>query len=458
MDRLQEKKEKNKIFYKTMFSIAIPVTLQNLISSSLNMIDIFMITKLGDANIAAVGQANQVFFLFAILLFGISSGTSIFIAQFWGKRDRTNIKRVLGISLFSGAIVSVIFTLASLLIPHIIMKILINDTEVIALGVKYLRIVCISYIFTAITFAFSGACRSVRQANLPLFASVVSILINTFLNYALIFGKFGLPMLGIEGAATATLIARVVECALIVVIIYRGSKENVLRATWRELTDLSKSFVKKFFETTSPVIINEGMWSLGMVMYSIAYSKLGKEATAAVQVSVTIQNIFMVFAFGLAGACATMIGNKIGEGDEEEGIRYAKKFCIIGVILGLTLAAILYFSSPIILKLFSGDPSLYETSRKILRTLAFFIPFKLFTAVVIVGIFRGGGDTKYSMILEIACVWLVGVPLAFISAMVFKFPVYYVVAFAYSEEIVKSVVSIPRIVSRKWMKNIVEDV
>ena len=166
----------------------------------------------------------------------------------------------------------------------------------------------------------------------------------------------------------------------------------------------------------------------------------------------------MVFAFGLAGACATMIGNKIGEGEEEEGIRYAKKFSIIGLFLGLILAATLYFTSPIILKLFGDDPALYETSKKILQTLAFFIPFKLFTAVSIVGIFRGGGDTKYSMLLEIGCVWLVGVPLAFIGAVVLKLPVYYVVAFAYTEEIVKTLLAIPRIVSKKWMKNIVDDI
>lgn len=458
MDRLEDKREKNKIFYKTMLAIAVPVTLQNLISSSLNMIDIFMITKLGDANIAAVGQANQVFFLFAILLFGISSGASIFIAQFWGKRDRANIKRMIGIAIISGSIVSAIFTLASLLMPHTIMRILINDPEVIELGVKYLRIVSISYIFTAVTFAFSGACRSVRQAKLPLFVSVISILINTFLNYALIFGKFGFPMWGIEGAATATLIARIIECVLIVGIIYKAKGENVLRATFSELTDISMKFVKNFYKTAFPVIMNEGMWSLGMVMYSIAYASLGKQATAAVQVAVTIQNIFMVFAFGLAGACATMIGNKIGEGDEAEGIRYAKKFTIIGVILGIALAVILYFTSPLILKLFSGNASLYDTSKKILQTLAFFIPFKLFTAVMIVGIFRGGGDTKYSMILEIGCVWLVGVPLAFIGALVFKLPVYYVVALAYSEEIVKSIASIPRLLSKKWVKNIVEDI
>ncbi len=453
-----DKKEKNKIFYATMLSIAVPVTLQNLISSSLNMIDIFMITKLGDANIAAVGQANQLFFLFAIILFGISSGSSIFIAQFWGKRDRESIKSVLGIAIFAGAILSGIFTLAALLIPEQIMKILINDPEVIELGAKYLRIVCFSYIFTSVTFAFSGACRSVRQAKLPLFVSMAAILINTFLNYALILGKFGLPSLGIEGAATATLIARIVECILLVGIIYRGKGQNVLRAKWSELTNITFKFVKKFFKTSSPVIINEGMWSLGMVMYSIAYASLGKEATAASQIAITIQDIFMVFAFGLAGACATMIGNKIGEGDEEEGRRYAKKFSVIGIVLGTLMGILLYFTSPFILKLFSSDKALFETSKQILKIIAFFIPFKLFTAVVMVGVFRGGGDTKYSMILETGCVWLVGVPLAFIGALVFKLPVYYVVGLAYSEEIVKSILSLPRLISGKWMRNVVDDI
>lgn len=453
------KSEKNMEFYKTMLSIALPVTIQNLISSSLNMIDIFMITKLGEANIAATGQANQVFFLFAIILFGINSGSSIFIAQFWGKRDRTNIRRVLGLAIISGVILSLIFTSAAILFPASIMKLLINDKEVIDLGVKYLRVIAISYIFTAVTFAYSGACRSIRQAKLPMLASIASILINSVLNYGLIFGNFGLPEMKIEGAALATLIARVVECLLIVIMIYKGKGTDVLNAKISELIDISFRFVKKFFKTTMPVIMNEGMWSLGVVMYSIAYARIGKEATAAVQVALTIQNIFMVFSLGLASACATMIGNKIGENKNEEGIIYAKKFCIIGVIVGLTLAVILYVSSPYLLKLFSSSsPELYESSRKVLRTIAFFIPSKLFTTILIVGIFRGGGDTKYSMMLEIGCVWLVGVPFAFIGALVLKLPVYLVLACAYSEELVKSVLGLPRLISKKWIKNVVEDI
>ncbi|AFS77423.1 MATE efflux family protein [Gottschalkia acidurici 9a] len=450
--------KKDKTFYKAMFSIAIPVTIQNLISSSLNMVDTLMVTKLGSTNVAAVGQANQVFFLLTLLLFGISSGASIFIAQFWGKRDRINIRRVLGLAIILGVSLSLIFTFAALLFSKQIMRILINDAEVIALGSKYLKIVCISYIFTAITYAYSGACRSVRQAKLPMLISFISILLNTLLNYTFIFGNFGFKAMGIEGAAIATVIARMIESFLIVSIIYRD-EGNVLKAKIRELTDISSNFVKKFIHTTLPVIMNEGMWSLGVVMYSIAYASGGKEATAAVQVAITIQNIFMVLSLGLASACATMIGNKIGSGEEEEGILYAKKFCVIGAIAGICLGLILYLSSPYILKIFSStSPQLYETSKKVLAVISVFIPCKLFTTVMIVGVFRGGGDTKYSMMLEVGCVWLIGVPFAFIGALVFKLPVYWVVACAYTEEIIKTLLGMPRLISKKWVKNIVEDI
>ncbi|KNF08375.1 multidrug resistance protein [Gottschalkia purinilytica] len=450
---------KDKDFYRTMLSIALPVTLQNLISSSLNMIDTFMITGLGEASIAAVGQANQVFFLFSILLFGINSGASIFIAQFWGKRDASNIRRVLGLGIIIGSIVGLIFTIAALVFPRTIMRILINDPEVIELGVKYLRVVCISYIFTSITFAYSGACRSVRQARLPMVVSGLSIIVNTVLNYCLIFGKFGFPQLGVSGAALATVIARVVEALTIIFIIYRDGSRNVLAAKIKEMTDISIGFVKKFLKTISPVILNEGLWSLGLVMYSIAYAKIGKEATAAVQIATTIQNIFMVLSLGLAGACATMIGNKIGANEEEEGISYAKKFCIIGIITGTILGILLYVSAPFILKLFSNiSPELFETAKKIIRVIAFYIPSKLYTSILVVGIFRGGGDTKYSMILEAGCVWIVGVPLAFLGALVLKLPVHWVVALAYSEEAVKTILGTPRALSNKWIKNLVDDI
>ena len=446
---------KDKNFYKVMLGIALPIVLQNLISSSLNMVDTLMITSLGEASIAAVGLANQVFFFFVLILFGINSGSSIFVAQFWGKRDVKNIRRILGIALMIGGALSIIFAASAFFMPKAIMRIFTKDIEVVELGVKYLRIVSISYLLTAVSFSFSVASRSIGQAKVPMIVSAIALLVNTLFNYLLIFGKLGFPQMGIEGAALATLISRIIEMVLILFITY--SSRNALAAKPRELLDISASFLAKFFKTTTPVILNEFFWSLGMVMYSIAYARIGKEATATVQISTTIQNIFMVVSMGLANACAVMIGNKIGADNKEEGITYAKTFSVLGPTIGIILGILLYFLSPIILLLFDKlSPEVYYSARRMLIVISVTMSIRTFNAILIVGILRSGGDTKFSMFLEMGSVWLVGVPLAFLGALVFKLPVYWVLAMVSLEEVVKATIGIPRLLSMKWVRNVVE--
>ncbi len=448
---------KNKDFFKAMLAIALPITLQNLIASSVNMLDTLMITSLGKEALAAVGLANQVFFFYAVTIFGVATGSSIFIAQFWGKKDTMNIRRILGLSLTIVSALGVIFTLAALFVPEHIMRIFSNDTKVIKLGVDYLRIVSFSYIITGISFAYAVASRSIGQAKMPMVVSIVSFVTNAVFNYLLIFGKLGFPQLGIKGAAYGTLIARSVEIALILYFIYSNNK-NPLAGSIKDMTDWTGDFVKKYFKTAYPVILNEAFWSLGTVLYSIAYAKIGTEAAAAVQILNTVQNIFMVMTRGLANACTVMVGNKIGAEEEEVAIEYANSFMIISIVLGMILGIILFFTSDAILMFFKNlTPELYATSKKLLIVLAVFFFVKVLNGTMIVGILRGGGDTRFSMILEMAAVWLVGVPLAFLGALVFKLPVYYVSALVYMEEVVKAVVCIPRIVSKKWVTNVITD-
>ncbi len=446
---------KDKNFYKTMLGIALPIALQNLISSSLNMVDTLMITELGNSNIAAVGLANQVFFFFALILFGINSGSSIFVAQFWGKRDVKNIRRILGIALMIGGALSIVFATSAFFMPKAIMKIFTKEIDVIELGVRYLKIVSISYLLTAVSFSFSVASRSIGQAKVPMIVSAIALLINTAFNWLLIFGNFGFPQLGIEGAALATLISRIIEMALILFITYRN--RNALAAKPRELLDISADFLAKFFKTTTPVILNEFFWSLGMVMYSIAYARIGKEATATVQISTTIQNIFMVMSMGMANACAVMIGNKIGADNKDEALTYAKTFSILGPATGIILGGLLYLLSPVVLKLFNNlTPEVYYSARRMLIVISLTMSIRIFNAILIVGILRSGGDTKFSMFLEMGSVWLVGVPLAFLGALVLKLPVYWVLAMVSLEEVVKATVGIPRLLSMKWVRNVVD--
>lgn len=447
---------KDKAFFKAMLSIALPITIQNLIASSVNMLDTLMITSLGQESLAAVGLANQVFFFYGVTVFGIATGSAIFIAQFWGKKDVVNIKKILGLSLTIASLLGIIFTLAALLIPEHIMRIFSKDPVVIGLGVKYLKTVSISYIITGVSFSYAVASRSVGEAKMPVIASLASFITNGIFNYLLIFGKFGFPKLGIIGAAYGTLIARIVELFIILYSIY--SSRGPLAGSIKEMTDWNKDFVKKYFKTATPVIFNEALWSLGTVLYSIAYAKIGTEAAAAVQILNTVQNIFMVITRGMGNACTVMVGNKIGAGEEEVAIQYANKFLILSIIMGLFLGSGLFLTSDLILKVFKNlTPELYITSKKLLMVLAIFFTVKVYNGTLIVGVLRGGGDTRFSMLLEMGAVWFVGVPLAFLGALVFKLPVYYVTPLVYTEEIVKAIIGTPRVISQKWVTNLIED-
>ncbi|MTI54128.1 MATE family efflux transporter [Geosporobacter ferrireducens] len=442
-------------FYKTMLGIALPITLQNLISSALNMVDTVMIGKLGETQIAAVGLANQVFFLFILLMFGVNSGCAIFTAQFWGKQDIRNVRRVMGIALVSGISISFLFGIGAYFIPEKLLRIFTTDAVVVDMGSQYLRIVSFSYLITAITFVYAFASRSIGQAKLPMMVSAVSLLANTGLNYLLIFGNFYFPKMGIQGAALATLIARSIELILLVGIIY-GNKD-VLAGTLKEMLAFDNKFFKKVYNTTIPVILNEGLWSLGMIMYTAAYARISTEAIASIQIANTIQSMFMVISMGLGNSCAVMLGNVIGAERQEKAVIYGNTFCLLGIITGVVLGLKLVLLSPVILSFFNVSPVVYNNAAKILLIMGIFMCFRFFNTVLIIGILRSGGDTKFSLFLEMGSVWILGVPLAFLGALVLKLPVYLVYALISLEELVKACIGVPRVISKKWVRNVVRN-
>lgn len=444
---------KDKLFIKSMLSIAIPIALQNLVTSSLNMVDNLMTSSLGQSSIAAVGLANQIFFFYILLIFGVGTGSSVFISQYWGKNDIPSIKKVLGLAITVSFGVGVIFNAAGAIFPEFLMRIFIDTASTVKIGSDYLRIVSFSYIVTAVSFVLSVGLRSTGNPDIPLKVSIVAFFTNTFFNYILMFGKLGLPAMGVKGAALGTVIARIVEISLLLFSIY--STEGPLAGTAKELFGWEKEFLVKYFKTASPVIINEGFWSLGQVMYSVAYAKIGEEATAAVQIVTTIQNVFFVIVRGLANSSTVMIGNRVGKGEEYEAYDYAVKFLVMSSLIGIILGMCMIFTSDFTLKLFRNlQPGLYVTAKKMLVIMGLVFFVKTFNSTVIVGVFRGGGDTKYSMFLEMGSVWLIGVPIAFIGALVFKLPVYWVVALVNLEDIIKAIIAVPRVISKKWIKNV----
>ena len=248
----------NKAFYKNFILIALPIAFQNLITTLVNLVDNLMIGQLGDVPIASVGLANKVFYIYTIIVFGICSGASAFISQFWGKKDMQGIKRVVFIDVFASFALSILFFFPSFFAPEYLMKLLTNDLEVIKEGAVYLKIIAPSFLLTGVIFAFSYALKSLEHPKIPLFASIISILVNTSLNYLLIFGKFGMPQLGVAGAAIGTLCARIVEALFIFFFTYK--KLGFLFEKFREYRGITKSFLAKFSGKVLPVIANETLW------------------------------------------------------------------------------------------------------------------------------------------------------------------------------------------------------
>jgi putative MATE family efflux protein len=441
-------------FYHLMLKIALPIMIQNFISSFLNMIDTVMVGKLGETQIAAVGIANQYFFFFNMFLLGMCAGCAVFISQFWGKGEIRNIKRIMGIGLFSAVLISAVFMAVGFAFPGRIMAAFNHDPKVIELGSGYLRMIVASYLFTGITFVFNFSLRSIGKTVQPMLISALALLCDIFLNYVFIFGQFGVPAMGVVGSALATLIARIVETTILVAYIY-GSR-NVLAASVRELTDVSWEFVKKSYRVILPVILNDTCWGLASLVYAAVYGRMGTPAVAAIQICTTVNNLFLVAIFGLSSAAAVMVGNSIGAGKEELSKQYARSFSTLGVALGFLLGILLAVASPAVLSIFNVSDTVRRGSQIILYIISAIFFIRVFDIILIVGILRGGGDAKRAFLIEGFTMWFIGVPLTILGAFVFKLPVYDVYALAIMEEVSKCVLGLIRLRSGRWIRNVTQ--
>ena len=447
---------KNREFLSTMIMMAVPITIQSFITSSLNLVDNLMVGRLGEESIASVGLANQYIFIFTLCILGINAGASVFMSQFWGKKDLKNIKKILGLDISIGLIVSTIFALGAGFFSYEIMSILSNDLRVVELGAQYLQIVAISCIFTNFTQAYSSALRSTEQPNVPMYASMVGVLINAFLNWVFIFGNLGFEPMGVSGAALATTIARLIEMIFIVSFVYFS--KNKVASKLSELMSFDFSFVKIYFKTSWSVIANEIIWSLGMTAYSIAYARIGTNAVASMQIATTLNNMFMVLLIGLATASSIMIGNKIGSNEESTARKYAKNIAIMAVGVGFVLGVLIWITAPLALKPFKVSEGTYLDTLKVLRVIGLFFTIRAFNMVMIVGVFRGGGDTTYSMLVQCGTIWFYAVPMAFLGATVFSLPIYGVYFLICTEEFLKIIFELVRLKSGKWIKNVISDI
>ena len=441
-------------FMRSMLAIALPVAFQQLITASLNLIDVLMVSQLGETSVAALGLANQIFFLLILFLFGITSGMSIFTAQYWGKGDVENIRKVLGICLAIAVAVAAAFTLAATLIPQRLMSFYTEDPEVIQLGSDYLRIVGLSYVPMAVTVSYIAVLRSITQIKVTVVVSVLALGLKTLLAYLLIFGIGSFPELGVRGAAIGTAIGWAFECLLLIILVY--FLKTPLAANPLSFFRFNRPFAMNVLRTSMPAAINEVLWSVGITSYNAVYARIGTDAIAAVNINATIEELMFVLFIGLGNACAVMVGNKIGAGEKEIAFEYGRRFLILGVTVAVLGGAMIFSLREIIIsRLPEISPSTADNLRGLIFVFAISAWLKMVNFILFIGAMRAGGDTRYAMFTELFSIWAIGVPAALIGGFVLHLPVYGVYALVLVEEAAKAIIVSRRFVSRRWIHDLV---
>lgn len=441
-----------KIFYKKVLLFVLPVALQNLINASVTTADVVMLGKVSETVLSGSSLAGQIQFILNLIFFGITSGASVLTAQYWGKKDIRTIEKVIGIALRISLLLGFAFTVVTLLIPDRLMALFTSEQEVIAEGVKYLRIVSYSYLMISVTMIYLNIMRSVERVIISTVVYLVSLIVNITLNAILIFGLLGAPALGIQGAALATLLARFAE--LMIVLWYAHFRNKDIKIRIGDLFTRNPLLFRDFMSYSLPVIMNEMMWGIGYSAYAAIIGHMGSAAVAANSVAQVARNLANVVSMGIASAAAIMIGNVIGENRYDLAKAYGKRFSFLALFAGLFGFTLITGASPFIV----GSMALSEQAEKylffMLQVMSVYVIMQAINSTWIVGIFRAGGDTKIGLVLDIVSMWLFSIVLAALGAFVFKWSVPVVYLFIMSDELVKLPFSFWRYHSKKWLRNV----
>ncbi|QNO15954.1 MATE family efflux transporter [Alkalicella caledoniensis] len=440
--------------FTKLYRIGIPVMIQNFISASLNFIDIFMIGSLGTIPIASVSIANQIFLIFTYFITGSQGGCFVYTAQYHGKGDKKSIAEIMSFSWLLLLLFGGIFTMGGLFFSNHLIGVFNTNAGVVDLGSKYLGIVAISYIPTAITFAYSGMLRAIGDTKYPMYIAIFSMLLNTLLNYLLIFGNLGLPTLGVVGAAIATLIARIFQCLVIITYVYK--KTDVLNiSVGKLLTNANRTINNSIIKTGIPIFITEVVWVICISVYLKIYGIVSVDALSATQIAATMASVFHIIAQSVAYATATIVGNALGEGDVEKGKTNAHHLFVVALSIGIVCSVLLSVIGPMAGGFFNITDSAKESLNIIIRINALMLIFRAMTTVNIMGILRAGGDTKFSMYVDTLPLCLIGIPAAYIAAKL-GYGITIVMIVVATEEIIRSTLCTMRLVSGKWVNVLVE--
>lgn len=441
-----------KAFYKMAFALIMPMALQNLINVGISSIDVLMLGKVSETVLSAASLASQVQFIMTLIFFGLTSGAAVLTAQYWGKNDKVSIVKIMGISMRFSLTVALFFTLAVAVFPAQIMNIFTNEKPVILEGVKYLRIVSLSYLFMSITMIYLNIMRSVERVVVSTVVYLISLVSNIIIAALLIFGLFGLPKLGIQGAAIATLASRGIE--LIVVLVYALKYNDVLHFKLSSLLVRDKYLFRDFLYYSIPVILNELMWGCGVAMNSVVIGHLGSSVVSANSVAQIARQLATVISFGIANAAAISIGKVIGENNLNAAKQYANRFIKLSILAGVFGAALILLARPIAMSALSLTPVTQGYLSVMMYVMSYFCIAQAINTTLVVGVFRAGGDTRFGLFLDTTTMWGGSILFGALAAFVFKWSVPVVYMILMSDEIIKIPFTMLRYKSRKWLNNV----
>lgn len=444
----------DRAFARRFLMVALPIVIQDLVASSLHIIDGVMIGQLGDAPYAAVTQANRFTFVFQLFLFGAASGCGIFFSQFWGNRDLARMRSVMGLALRVAGVLTLLFAGSAIFFTEQVVALFLPRGESFDWAVEYLSVVAPGYFITAVDTVYASCMKSAEQTRIPMLAGIASILLNTFLNWALIYGHLGFPAMGVRGAAIATVISAGLSLVINVGASYALKLPSAVRL--RELRLPDRAFCGRFFRLVLPVVFNEGLWSTGITMYSVFYGRLGDAAVAAMGIFNTVDQLINVLVYGIMNASAILVGGYLGAGERDGAWLTAKRMLTACVAAGATVGALLALSRGALVGMFKVSPEARGIALIILLEASLFYWLRAINSINVVGVLRSGGDTLYSMLLDTSALWLIGVPLVGMAALWWRLPIQQVYLFTIVEEVIKAVIGLRRFRSKKWMHVLTE--
>lgn len=442
-------------FYRTVIALVVPMALQNLINVGVTAADVIMLGAVGEDALSGASLAGQVQYIMTLFLFGLTSGATVLTAQYWGKGDKDAIEKILGIAVKTAVFVTALFTAAALAAPGLLLRIFTSDPVVIAEGIKYLRIVAFTYVMIGITQAYLYIMRSVERVIVATVVYLLSLICNIIMNSIFIFGLFGLPAMGVSGAALGTLCARILEVVLVAGYARFFNKDIKLRLRYVIHTD--KVLFGDFMKYALPVVINEVMWGLGTAANTAILGHMGSPVVAANSVAQVARQLATVVSFGLSSAAAIYLGKTIGEKKMEHARAYAKRFIGLSLIMGVLGGAVILIASPVASAFLSLSAEAKDYLRIMFFVMSYFVIGQALNTTMVVGIFRSGGDTRFGLILDVSTMWCCSILLGFLAAFVFKLSVPVVYMILMSDEIIKIPITSWRYRSCKWLRDVTRD-